>query len=99
MGEYACSSCGVADVFVWQVDPATADWIFPHVIGGIPTHIVDHEYPMIREGKRFTVRESDGCECYTRVQCMKCIVAAVQLCACLTSSFQTNDSLHGITGH
>ena len=29
-------------------------WICPHVIGGIPTSIIEKEYPMTRDGKRFT---------------------------------------------
>ena len=29
------------------------DWVCPHIIGGIPTSIVDTEYAMVREGKAF----------------------------------------------
>jgi len=29
------------------------DWVCPHVIGGLPTHIVTHEYKMTRDGSKF----------------------------------------------
>lgn len=29
------------------------EWVCPHVIGGIPTHIIDKEYKMIRDGPKF----------------------------------------------
>lgn len=36
--------------------PVSADWgswICPHIIGGIPTHIVDKEFRMLRDGPKF----------------------------------------------
>lgn len=30
------------------------EWVCPHVIGGLPTHIITNEYSMTREGTLFT---------------------------------------------
>jgi hypothetical protein len=30
------------------------EWVCPHVIGGLPTHIITREYAMIRDGTFFT---------------------------------------------
>lgn len=30
------------------------EWVCPHVIGGLPTHIITREYTMTRDGTRFT---------------------------------------------
>mmetsp|Transcript_50766 Transcript_50766/g.120654 ORF Transcript_50766/g.120654 Transcript_50766/m.120654 type:complete len:292 (+) Transcript_50766:73-948(+) len=38
-------------------DKAVSDewgsWVCPHIIGGIPTHIIDKEYPMVRDGSKY----------------------------------------------
>ena len=36
------------------VGEAWGQWVCPHVIGGLPTHIVDQEFKMTREGEQFT---------------------------------------------
>ena len=35
------------------VSEVCRDWVFPHVIGGLPIGVVDKEYPMVRDGPVF----------------------------------------------
>lgn len=37
-----------------QVGDDWGEWICPHVIGGLPTHIITQEYKMTRDGSKFT---------------------------------------------
>ena len=34
-----------------------ANWVCPHVIGGIPVAVVEKEYPMTREGNKYVAIE------------------------------------------
>ncbi|KNC82980.1 hypothetical protein SARC_04749 [Sphaeroforma arctica JP610] len=36
-----------------QAENQGAKWIFPHIIGGIPPHVVTKEYKMVRDGRKY----------------------------------------------
>eukprot|EP00420_Gonyaulax_spinifera_P035378 CAMPEP_0197880706 /NCGR_PEP_ID=MMETSP1439-20131203/8418_1 /TAXON_ID=66791 /ORGANISM="Gonyaulax spinifera, Strain CCMP409" /LENGTH=404 /DNA_ID=CAMNT_0043500269 /DNA_START=60 /DNA_END=1274 /DNA_ORIENTATION=- len=38
-----------------SVSDEWAEWICPHVLGGLPPQVVDAEFPMMRDGARYTV--------------------------------------------